>query len=283
MDMTKLTYPDESFDVVLDKGALDALMSNDSVECRAQASDMFSCIARVLRNGGRYICITLAERFILEHLMGYFLGNMSEGIEGSSGAGSGTGLGFAFHTLMEVCPPSASSPSPFLPFAVIITKNPQHALQAPSPLVTCMFDSFGTPVKSRQQAKIVSLGDLVPLVRGAAVWWGVFECHYLYVFWVCAVSLMSVAFRYRTYSLSRRNVSTCLLCALGNDSRCACPRRTVLCISLDSCCVHAKVVDIHSTEVESPIPRFSIIVFDFASRAARCDIAMRTLAPRVLM
>ena len=50
---TALTCEDQSFDVVLDKGALDALLSIDDEALRDKASDMFAHIDRVLVPGGK--------------------------------------------------------------------------------------------------------------------------------------------------------------------------------------------------------------------------------------
>ena len=58
MDMTELTFEDEAFDVVLDKGALDALMSTNEEEILRRASSMFEHVDRVLAPGGK---VTIAE------------------------------------------------------------------------------------------------------------------------------------------------------------------------------------------------------------------------------
>lgn len=49
---------------MFDKGALDALMSVDTSETQSKALSMFMEIERILANNGKYICITLAEKFI---------------------------------------------------------------------------------------------------------------------------------------------------------------------------------------------------------------------------
>ena len=75
-DMTYMPeYADGCFDTVLDKGALDALLSVDSDKTRKQAKEMFNEISRVLKsnNTATYICITLAEGYILETLTDYFV------------------------------------------------------------------------------------------------------------------------------------------------------------------------------------------------------------------
>jgi Methyltransferase domain len=65
-------YEDGSFDVVLDKGALDALVSEDTESVRDDAQRMFCEIARVLRPKGRYMCVTLAQEHVLSRLLTFF-------------------------------------------------------------------------------------------------------------------------------------------------------------------------------------------------------------------
>ncbi|RHY34880.1 hypothetical protein DYB32_002406 [Aphanomyces invadans] len=72
MDMTQMSYADASFDCVMDKGALDALMATDDTPVLADAVKMFREIDRVLAPGGSYICVTMAQDFILEHLLTAF-------------------------------------------------------------------------------------------------------------------------------------------------------------------------------------------------------------------
>lgn len=72
-DMTDMNaYGACQFDVVFDKGALDALMSVESAEVMGKAADMFREIERVLSLSGRYICVSLAEPFILKTLINGF-------------------------------------------------------------------------------------------------------------------------------------------------------------------------------------------------------------------
>ncbi|CAH0383255.1 unnamed protein product [Bemisia tabaci] len=72
MDVLNLSYPDNNFSVVLDKGTLDALMPDDSIEARSRISKFFSEVGRVLKVGGRYICISLLQEHILKFLAGHF-------------------------------------------------------------------------------------------------------------------------------------------------------------------------------------------------------------------
>eukprot|EP01036_Dinobryon_divergens_P044904 gene44904-59939_t len=69
MDMTTMNFQKDSFDIVFDKGALDALMSINTPEVHSKALLLFQEIQRVIKPGGKYICITLAEDFIINALL----------------------------------------------------------------------------------------------------------------------------------------------------------------------------------------------------------------------
>ena len=72
MDATKMTYNESSFGVVLDKGTLDAMMTDDSNEVKANVNLMFAEIDRVLRFGGRFIIFSLLQPHILRHVVEWF-------------------------------------------------------------------------------------------------------------------------------------------------------------------------------------------------------------------
>ncbi|XP_076390191.1 eEF1A lysine and N-terminal methyltransferase homolog isoform X2 [Megachile rotundata] len=72
MDATQLSYSDDTFSVILDKGTLDALMPDTKEETLTIINKYFKEISRVLRNGGRYICISLLQEHILKKLLSYF-------------------------------------------------------------------------------------------------------------------------------------------------------------------------------------------------------------------
>lgn len=72
MDMTAMTYPAASFHAVVDKGSLDALMSEDNDLAASQARTMFDEITRVLVESGIYIVISLGQDHILRALLNYF-------------------------------------------------------------------------------------------------------------------------------------------------------------------------------------------------------------------
>ncbi|BBG93368.1 S-adenosyl-L-methionine-dependent methyltransferases superfamily protein [Prunus dulcis] len=59
MDMTAMQFEDEAFDVVVDKGGLDALMEPELGP--KLGTQYLSEVRRVLKSGGKFICLTLAE------------------------------------------------------------------------------------------------------------------------------------------------------------------------------------------------------------------------------
>ncbi|GAB2221750.1 hypothetical protein Drorol1_Dr00012938 [Drosera rotundifolia] len=63
MDMTALQFEDGTFDVVLDKGGLDALMEPELGS--TLGNQYLSEVKRVLKFGGKFICLTLAESHVL--------------------------------------------------------------------------------------------------------------------------------------------------------------------------------------------------------------------------
>uniref|UniRef100_A0ACD5UAQ0 Uncharacterized protein n=1 Tax=Avena sativa TaxID=4498 RepID=A0ACD5UAQ0_AVESA len=70
MDMTKMQFPDGSFDFILDKGGLDALMEP---EVGTELGMKYLNEAkRVLKSGGKFVCFTLAESHVLELLLPEF-------------------------------------------------------------------------------------------------------------------------------------------------------------------------------------------------------------------
>ena len=97
MDMTATSFCDSEFDVVFDKGALDALMASDTDEVRQKAIMMFDDIGRVLAPAGKYICISLAEPFIAAIALQHFVSR---------------GWGITIDAILECAGPHV----PFIPF-----------------------------------------------------------------------------------------------------------------------------------------------------------------------
>lgn len=72
MDATNMSFENDHFSVVLDKGTLDALMTDDTKEVSELAERYLSEIGRVLRIGGRYVCVSLLQEHIVRALVDFF-------------------------------------------------------------------------------------------------------------------------------------------------------------------------------------------------------------------
>ena len=68
-----MPFTDGEYSVVLDKGTLDAIMPDSAPETMKRVDQMFGEIVRVLKVGGRYICVTLAQDHILHKITEYFV------------------------------------------------------------------------------------------------------------------------------------------------------------------------------------------------------------------
>lgn len=68
----QMDFEDGEFGVVFDKGTLDALMVDETESVVADIDAMFKEIGRVLKQGGRYIIITLLQDQILKKVFSYF-------------------------------------------------------------------------------------------------------------------------------------------------------------------------------------------------------------------
>lgn len=71
-DILNTRYLRERFSVVIDKGTLDALMPDDEEESLTRAVTMFNEINRILKFGGRYICVSLLQYHIAKIIFSYF-------------------------------------------------------------------------------------------------------------------------------------------------------------------------------------------------------------------
>ncbi|RCN51753.1 methyltransferase domain protein [Ancylostoma caninum] len=72
-DATSMSFGDESFSVVIDKGTLDALLPPDAVAQQQESvRNMFAEVDRVLKIGGRYQIVTLAQEHIVKYWIEYF-------------------------------------------------------------------------------------------------------------------------------------------------------------------------------------------------------------------
>lgn len=74
-DILNTEYPNENFSAVIDKGTLDALMPDGEAESLTRAMAMFDEIKRILKFGGRYICVSLLQYHIANFIFSYFSEN----------------------------------------------------------------------------------------------------------------------------------------------------------------------------------------------------------------
>ncbi|XP_031406373.1 eEF1A lysine and N-terminal methyltransferase [Punica granatum] len=70
MDMTRMQFTENIFDVVVDKGGLDALMEPEHGE--NLGNEYLTEAKRVLKTGGKFVCLTLAEYHVLGLLLPKF-------------------------------------------------------------------------------------------------------------------------------------------------------------------------------------------------------------------
>lgn len=75
MDALNTTFDDESFAVAIDKATIDALIPSDKQEYVTDANKYFREISRLLKNGGRYICISLLQEHVLNLITQFFPNN----------------------------------------------------------------------------------------------------------------------------------------------------------------------------------------------------------------
>ncbi|XP_026685542.1 methyltransferase-like protein 13 [Diaphorina citri] len=72
MDALNTTYENEQFNVILDKGTLDALMPDNKQDTVERIEKLFKEVDRILKQGGRYIVISLLQDHIVQFLVSYF-------------------------------------------------------------------------------------------------------------------------------------------------------------------------------------------------------------------
>lgn len=60
-----LQFPDDKFQIVVDKGGLDALMGEESEGSTTSGKQLLNGVSRVTSPGGVYLCISLAQSHVL--------------------------------------------------------------------------------------------------------------------------------------------------------------------------------------------------------------------------
>ncbi|KAI7726748.1 hypothetical protein M8C21_026653 [Ambrosia artemisiifolia] len=127
MDMTCMQFADKSFDIVLDKGGLDALMEPELGP--TLGTQYVSEVKRVLKEGGKFICLTLGE----SHVLGMFFPKFRYGWK------------INIHLLPQK--PSKNSNSSLRTFLVVAEKATPTTLQ--TILTSFQHDSLGSGDQAR--------------------------------------------------------------------------------------------------------------------------------------
>ena len=150
-DMTAMDgFANESFDVVLDKGALDALMSENTPEVTLKAMAMLNEITRVLTSKGVYLCVTLMESYICHTLLTYFSHPDREGK-----------WSIAIEAIQNN---QQKQPSPFKTFFVAITKKHSTTqsmttkLSPPQQTLSLSVDAYGNEIEVARMLQPVPEG-----------------------------------------------------------------------------------------------------------------------------
>lgn len=130
MDMTNMQFTNGSFDAVVDKGGLDALMEPEVGS--KLGSQYLSEVKRVLKSGGKFICLTLAESHVLGLLFPKFR--------------------FGWKMSIHVIPPKPPSKPNFRTFMVVVEKDESTTWhQIESSLNFSLLDSRGNQTRELVQ------------------------------------------------------------------------------------------------------------------------------------
>ena len=65
-----MAFEDKEIDIVFDKGTLDAIFTDDNTI--SDVNKYFKECSRVLKFGGKFICVSLAQEHIIVEILGYF-------------------------------------------------------------------------------------------------------------------------------------------------------------------------------------------------------------------
>lgn len=101
MDARALSFDAASFDLVVDKGTLDAICTGDGADVRDNVARMLGEVSRVIAPGGLYAVVSLAQRHVLRELLG---------LAHTVAAGGGGGSAWASLRLEAFDAPDHSSP-----------------------------------------------------------------------------------------------------------------------------------------------------------------------------
>jgi spermidine synthase/ubiquinone/menaquinone biosynthesis C-methylase UbiE len=140
MDFLNMSYNNDRFKLVFDKGALDALMSDDTPRSKNDATKLFSEVERVTEVGGAYVCITLAQKHIMKGFFRHF-------------AKPGSKWDVHIHTF------SPKLGSALCPFAFIAVKRDKPHPLTGMPLIRTYFDDGLKNVGQMKNEKEKKIGE----------------------------------------------------------------------------------------------------------------------------
>ncbi|KAG6514483.1 hypothetical protein ZIOFF_024843 [Zingiber officinale] len=124
MDMTELQFAEETFDVIFDKGGLDALMEPE--HGAKLGTKYLKEVKRVLKSGGKFLCLTLAESHVLALLF--------------------TELRFGWDTSIAIIPQKIGSKSAFQTFLLVAVKGKMGVLNQ----LSLLFEHHSINLKGEQ-------------------------------------------------------------------------------------------------------------------------------------
>ncbi|XP_041126969.1 eEF1A lysine and N-terminal methyltransferase isoform X1 [Polyodon spathula] len=135
-------FADGSFQAALDKGTLDALAPDGSPDTVERVGRVFAEVGRVLRVGGRYVCVTLAQEHVLRAAVEHFSGEgwavRVHRVEGQEG-------GFCLPVFVLVCtkfrrPAEGSAALPQILEVCEGEEGPPRRLGAPEELLGAVME-----------------------------------------------------------------------------------------------------------------------------------------------
>ncbi|XP_043986560.1 eEF1A lysine and N-terminal methyltransferase isoform X1 [Gambusia affinis] len=135
VDATQTPYEDASFQAALDKGTLDAMASEEE---GALARRMITEVGRVLKVGGRYVCVTLAQEAVIKLAVEHFVH---------------MGWAVRLHCLQEERGKEEEDTFALPVFVLICTKFRQPM---PTPILEMCVGDDGAPVRHTQVCELLS-------------------------------------------------------------------------------------------------------------------------------
>uniref|UniRef100_A0A0E0DD93 Methyltransferase type 11 domain-containing protein n=1 Tax=Oryza meridionalis TaxID=40149 RepID=A0A0E0DD93_9ORYZ len=142
MDMTDMQFTDGSFDVILDKGGLDALMEPEAGT--KLGMKYLNEAKRVLKSGGKFVCLTLAESHVLALILSEFRFGWDMSIQAIG---------------------NESSKSAFQTFMVVMANDVIHSLEKEN-TIRESYSSGVDVTLSLRDLQLGAVGDLKVIIPG---------------------------------------------------------------------------------------------------------------------